>query len=157
MKTQFSMFPKVFVDTSFWIASLNSEDKNHSVAKHWLKQIKDNPVILVTSNYVIVETLTLLICSSAFSRRDLQQRKALARKFYNSWFRMPLLLRELIYVDKDIWEKSSELFFKYTDKDFSFTDCTSFCLMDKLGIFQAATFDHHFSQAGKVIVTHSYT
>lgn len=32
--------------------------------------------------------------------------------------------------------------------DFSFTDCVSFALMERLGFKRVATFDRHFSKAG---------
>jgi hypothetical protein len=40
------------------------------------------------------------------------------------------------------------LFFRYGDKDFSFTDCTSFILMRELKLREALTTDRHFLQAG---------
>jgi len=154
-KTDYYSFPKVFVDTSFWVASFNSQDENHFAAQQWLKQLKKNPVILVTSDYIIVETLNFLVSSSKMttSGLNLSYRKTLAEGFYNSWFKHCSPYRELIRVDIDIWEKATQMYFQYRDKEFSFTDCTSFSIMEKLGIFQAATFDHHFSQAGKIIVT----
>ena len=36
----------------------------------------------------------------------------------------------------------------YDDKDFSFTDCTSFVMMRRLKIVDAFTADHHFEQMG---------
>ena len=36
------------------------------------------------------------------------------------------------------------LFFRYGDKDFSFTDCTSFVVMQQLKLKQALTTDRHF-------------
>ena len=43
------------------------------------------------------------------------------------------------------------MFFRYRDKDFSFTDCTSFILMRELKLREALTTDHHFVQAGFAI------
>jgi uncharacterized protein len=40
------------------------------------------------------------------------------------------------------------LFKKHSDKELSFTDCTSFALMKKLGLRQAFSFDDHFIQTG---------
>jgi predicted nucleic acid-binding protein len=40
------------------------------------------------------------------------------------------------------------LFFRYRDKDFSFTDCTSFVVMQELKLREVLTTDRHFAQAG---------
>ena len=44
--------------------------------------------------------------------------------------------------------KAWVLFKKYGDKELSFTDCTSFALMKKLGLQKAFAFDDHFRQIG---------
>ena len=44
--------------------------------------------------------------------------------------------------------KAWELFKKYEDKSFSFTDCTSFVLMKNSDLRRAFTFDEHFKQIG---------
>lgn len=41
---------------------------------------------------------------------------------------------------------------KYADKTFSFTDCTSFALMDRVEITEIFAFDDHFTQYGSFIV-----
>ncbi len=43
-------------------------------------------------------------------------------------------------------EKARNLFFRYRDRDFSFTDCTSFVVMQELKLKQVVTTDHHFQQ-----------
>jgi predicted nucleic acid-binding protein len=37
---------------------------------------------------------------------------------------------------------------QYTDKSWSYTDCTSFAVMERLGIATAFSFDYNFSQYG---------
>ena len=45
-------------------------------------------------------------------------------------------------------DKARAFFFRYRDKEFSFTDCTSFVVMRELKLQEVLTTDHHFSQAG---------
>lgn len=44
--------------------------------------------------------------------------------------------------------KAWKIFEKYSDKDFSFTDCTSFIVMKMLEINEVFSFDKHFEQYG---------
>jgi len=47
-----------------------------------------------------------------------------------------------------VFEAAWSLFLDRADKRWSFTDCTSFVLMENLGIRKAVTFDGNFRQAG---------
>jgi len=49
---------------------------------------------------------------------------------------------------RDAWH----VFERYLDKDWSFTDCTSKVVMERLGITTAFAFDQHFRQFGTVTV-----
>ena len=49
-------------------------------------------------------------------------------------------------VSREIEEKALDIFEKYGDKDFSFTDCVSFVVMREMGIQEAFAFDEHFNQ-----------
>jgi predicted nucleic acid-binding protein len=48
----------------------------------------------------------------------------------------------------DAWR----VFSTYRDKGWSFTDCVSRVVMERLGITTAAAFDEHFHQFGMVAV-----
>lgn len=141
--------PKVFVDTSFWIAYFNSLESNHEKAKKWLKRLKYNPAILITSDFIVVETLNYFINCK---KLNLFRRKEIAKKFYDSWFQRYSPLRELVRINNEIWDESARIYFLYKDKEFSFTDCTSFILMEKIGTRLAAHFDQHFNQASMINV-----
>ena len=54
----------------------------------------------------------------------------------------------VVHVTEEIEEHAWMIFVKYQDKDFSFTDCTSFEVMKKYGVKRAFTFDDHFKQIG---------
>ena len=49
-------------------------------------------------------------------------------------------------------KKAWEIFVKYRDKTFSFTDCSSFALMERIGITEVFAFDEHFTQYGSFVV-----
>ena len=52
------------------------------------------------------------------------------------------------WIDPGRAEKARQWFFRWRDKDFSFTDCSSFVVMKQLRIREALTNDRHFIQAG---------
>ena len=51
-------------------------------------------------------------------------------------------------VSESVWNEAWALFREYDDKDFSFTDCTSFVVMGQPKLSDVFGFDHHFEQIG---------
>lgn len=56
----------------------------------------------------------------------------------------------LEWIGPDRFRAAGALFRRHRDKEWSFTDCVSFTLMNELRIRDAFTTDHHFRQAGFV-------
>jgi len=104
-----------------------------SIRDRYLKQSH----IFVTSDYVIDETLTLIRMRLGINA---------AERWWNQIERSPRLRFETVFAER--LEKARNWFFKWRDKPFSFTDCTSFVIMRELGIKQALTVDAHFFEAG---------
>jgi predicted nucleic acid-binding protein len=127
----------LFVDTAGWMACADESDSAHgkavAVRDAWL----EGGGLFVTSDYVADETLTLL-------------RIRLGIDAAETWWQQVDNSSRLRweYVNPDRADKARGLFFRYRDKDFSFTDCTSFILMRELKLRDALTTDHHFLQAG---------
>jgi hypothetical protein len=92
---------------------------------------------LITSDYVIDETLTLLRLRLGIDA---------AEAWWHTIAFSRRVVRELVHEERA--ERARGLFFRYRDKDFSFTDCTSFALMRELRLKEALTTDRHFRQAG---------
>jgi hypothetical protein len=92
-------------------------------------------------NYVIDETLTLLRM-----RRENQRAIALGDSFFSG------ALATVHYLSKTEIQQAWQVFCQFSDKDWSFTDCTSKVVMASLNITQAFAFDHHFRQFGSVQV-----
>jgi predicted nucleic acid-binding protein len=59
---------------------------------------------------------------------------------------------EVVPADHDSFLTAMSLYVRRADKLWSFTDCTSFCLMKARKIRDALTADHHFRQAGFTVL-----
>ena len=127
----------LFVDTAGWMACADAADPHHQAARTTRDQWLEREGQLVTSDYVIDETLTLL---------RLRLGLEAAENWWHSIAASKRVQRELI--DEERAERARGIFFRYRDKDFSFTDCTSFALMREMRLRQALTTDAHFRQAG---------
>lgn len=124
----------VFTDTGFWIALFDRYDRMHSIAKNGLVRLLQQYRVFL-SDFIIFETITYLNCS--LKRHDLAIR--FLEKIRAS------SLTSLI-VDEGIKAEALTWFEKYSDKQLSMTDCTSFVLMTRNGIDKYAGFDDHFNQ-----------
>jgi len=128
----------VFVDTSAWFAAVVPSDANHSHAANWLATNSD---VLITTDYVIDEILTLLR-----ARGEHQRAKLLGQKFFDG------SIAETYFLTEEDVRQSWVIFEQYHDKSWSFTDCSSRVVMDEMNIAHAFPFDHHFHQFGTVRV-----
>jgi predicted nucleic acid-binding protein len=128
----------IFVDTSAWYALSSVRDANHVTANRYLSSLRER---LVTTDYVIDETLTLFR-----SRGEKLHSFAFGRKVIDSAF------AGIMTIDERDFRRTWALFQQYDDKDWSFTDCTSLVVMQRLGIQRAFAFDDHFRQFGTVTV-----
>jgi len=129
---------QIFVDTSGWFAAASRRDHDHPAVKQYLKE---NTPLLVTTDYVVDETATLLLSRLGHIA---------AVRFLDSIQASPRI--ELIYLKRQTIEGAMNLFRKCPDKGWSLTDCTSFVIMKELGFDTALALDDHFRQAGFINV-----
>jgi uncharacterized protein len=128
----------IFIDTSAWYAAEVEDDVNHEAACKFLSNIAlGKHGVSITTDYVLDEALTLLR-----SRRDLASAIAFIDKIRKS------KSVRVFWIDEGLFEKALIIFQKSSDKSWSFTDCTSFALMQELSVSEAFTFDKHFREAG---------
>jgi hypothetical protein len=127
----------LFVDTAGWMACADGADRAHHAACAARDTALELGGMLITTDYVIDETLTLI-------------RKRLGLRAAEAWWEQvdgsSRLRWEWIGVTRA--EKARRMFFRYRDKDYSFTDCTSLVVMQELKLRQALTTDEHFRQMG---------
>jgi predicted nucleic acid-binding protein len=127
-----------FVDTGAWYAVFVNSDPNHDLATWWRR---DNRERLITTDYVINETLTLL--------RSRAQH-GIALEFGRLVFSGQLADVHFLSLDEIL--EGWRVFQRFSDKEWSFTDCTSRAVMEHSKITTAFAFDHHFRQFGTVHV-----
>jgi predicted nucleic acid-binding protein len=127
----------LFVDTAGWIACADAGDPVHTQARAARDRALKAGQPLLTTDYVVDESLTLIRMRLGVSSAAAwwQQISASARL---RWER----------IDGERFELARSLFFRYRDKEFSFTDCTSFVVMQQLRLESALTTDRHFRQMG---------
>jgi uncharacterized protein len=128
----------IFVDTSAWFAAAVPWDAKHAAATEWLTSCRDP---LVTSDYVVDETLTLLR-----TKGENERAMSLGSQFFDRTVCTVVRL-----TDEDI-RAAWDIFHRFADKEWSFTDCASRVVMDRLQVSAAFAFDQHFRQFGTVTV-----
>lgn len=131
----------VFVDTSAFFAIENERDRYHPEALDARDGLMSRGEALVTSDYVLDEVYTLI-------RMRVGHRAAvdLGESIRGSRF---FRIEPVTTAD---FEAAWRIFRRYDDKSFSFTDCTSFALMERLKIRTAFAFDRNYREYGKFTV-----
>jgi uncharacterized protein len=131
----------LFVDTAGWMACADAADPDHARCIAARDNALETGRTLITSDFVVDETLTLV-------------RIRLGIDAAAEWWRQidgsPRVQWERI--DSNRFERARQLFLRYRDKTFSFTDCTSFAVMQERRVTDALTTDRHFAQIGFHVV-----
>ncbi len=131
---------RIFVDTSAWDAIIDGGDANHALALLFSDEIAGH-YALVTTNYVLDELYTLLLLNIGYQRtiRYKQQLDILVQEG----------ILEIEWISEQLAFEAWAIFEQFNnDKQWSFTDCTSYVVMKRLGITEVFAFDRHFGQMG---------
>jgi predicted nucleic acid-binding protein len=95
---------------------------------------------LFTSNFIVAETHALVL--TRLGRYIAVQALALIDESATT----------VIRVKKRDEDRGREIIATHTDKDYSYTDATSFAVMERLRIGEAFTFDPRFAQFGFAVL-----
>lgn len=125
---------RVFVDTSAWYAYVLANDPDHVRVQVPMEAPGRR---LITSNFVFDELVTLV---------RLRLGHSMAVRVGNTLLESEHL--EMTRILPEDEKRAWSLFIGQKDKNYSFTDCTSFALMRRLGIDTVVATDRHFRQAG---------
>ncbi len=127
----------VFVDTGAWFAYFVRRDPDHNAARKW---IASNQFPLNTSDYILDELFTLL------KMREIHAVAVAAGKTLTEE-----KICRIIRITSDDFANAWRVFVQFSDKGWSFTDCTSKVVMERLHISTAFSFDEHFEQFGSTV------
>ena len=128
----------VFADTSFYVAIFSPQDAFHDRAKAVASALKGT---VVTTEFVLVEVGNFFCRGSARAVFQTMVENLRAAEDI-----------EIVPASSDLFRHGFALFASRPDKDWSLTDCISFGVMQERGITDALTADHHFEQAGFVVL-----
>jgi len=125
----------VFVDTSAFMAVINADDRfNSQAVPIWNKLLTDDTP-LETSNYVLLETVTLLQ-----SRLGMEAVRAFIEDI------LPLLVVE--WITEEAHQAALAALMTADRRDLSLVDCASFEVLRRRGIKSVFAFDGHFQEQG---------
>ena len=130
---------EVLVDTAGFLALWGAADEHHAAALRLQAELTRKRRRFFTTDYIVDETVKLLLVRHSHEA---------AGDFLDTMEQSEVLRLE--WIGPDRFRAASVLFRKRTDKQWSFTDCTTFATMGELRVRDAFTTDHHFKQAGFV-------
>jgi predicted nucleic acid-binding protein len=128
----------IFADTSGFFALLVHNDHMHVRARLNFEYFAENNARLLSSSYVLLETLTLL-----------QRRIGLESVWDFNAKIVPLL--DIVWVDESWHNRALQRLQLNSRRNLSLTDCLSFEIMEAQEITIAFTFDSHFEEQGFTI------
>ncbi len=131
----------VFVDTAGWATLLVRSEPGHSAAAKLYQDLRVEGRQFITTNYVLVELISLFTSPLRLARATQFQ--------YIDTIRASKVL-EIIHVDADLDAAAYALLKARSDKEWSLVDAVSFLVMQARSTTDAFTTDHHFEQAGFV-------
>ena len=129
--------PTVFGDSFYFFALGNRHDPAHAKALAFSQSFHGR---LVTTGFVLTEFADGCAAPQHIRPVVAQTVNELRHNPYVTFFPCT----------EQLFQEGLELFERRPDKEWSLTDCISFVVMQREGLTEALTGDHHFEQAGFV-------
>lgn len=126
---------QVFVDTSGFYAHLDPTDDSHAAAAGLLRRSAAEAWPLVTTNYVLMETMALI-------------QSRLGWEAVDQWTSRVLPHCQVAWIDEELHRRGEARWAHARERRLSLTDCISFEFMRDRGIRAAIAFDEHFERSG---------
>ena len=138
-RKSWGVIERTFIDTSGWANLFVRSERYHVEVKTWFARTEKSPGVMVTSNLVLLELITLFDSPLRLPRlQALEYITAIESASYV----------QVVRVDAKTERAAWQLLRDRVDKQWSLVDATSFLIMSSLEITAALTNDRHFEQAG---------
>lgn len=123
---------QVFVDSCAFVARIHSDDTHYHQARSIFETLRERRASLVTSSYVVTETVTIL---------GHQGGQILADTFLEilSQGQIPI-----IHIDEVLQKTALSIFQKQTMPEISVIDCANVAVMRQLGLDTIFSFEHFY-------------
>jgi predicted nucleic acid-binding protein len=128
----------VFADTYYYLALASRGDAGHTRAAAFSRAYHGR---VLTTPWVLTEVGDAL--ASPSQRHVFTAIVADVKQDANTTIVAPT---------SELFDAGCTLYSQRPDKDWSLTDCVSFVVMERHGVAQALSADHHFEQAGFVVL-----
>ena len=126
---------EVFVDTSALYALLVAEDANHAAARGIVISLRDRDARLVSSSYVVLETVALLQSRAGITAVE-------------TFYRAVLPMLQVVWIDETLLHRAMGALLAAAQRRISLTDWSSFTIMRERGIRATFAFDDDFARQG---------
>jgi len=126
---------RIYVDTYAIYALLDRADKYHEPARAIWPSLLDEGIVLVTSNYTVSETMTVLQYRIGFDAAKL-------------WCRDVLRVIDVFWVDEAIHRQAHAVWLNLGHRRFSLADCVSFVTMHQKHIETVFGFKASYIEQG---------
>jgi predicted nucleic acid-binding protein len=133
--------PAVFADTFYWVAVLSPRDPFHAQVLSWGRN--RGTIRFVTTDEVLTEVLNWFSGAGPYWRGK-------AATFVHDVRNDPDV--DVLPQTRADFDAALALYESRPDKGHSLTDCRSMLAMRVLGLTEALTNDHHFTQEGFTIL-----
>jgi predicted nucleic acid-binding protein len=124
----------IFVDTGAWYALVDRQDPDHVAVYACLQRYQGR---LLTSNFVLDETITLLRYRLGWPIAHTVGEQLRSGN-----------TAQIVRITPTDEDTAWHIFTRYKDESFSFTDCSSFALMERLKLHAAVAIDSDFKKYG---------
>lgn len=127
---------KVFVDTSALIALFVDNENSHGRVAKKYQSLRQSRAAFFTSFYILDELFTRLLYYRIDIKHQIQKLQA------------SVAANELtvLQIDETLFNKSVDIFLKFSDHKISFTDATTYVLYKDFSIDEVFTLDDDFKK-----------